>query len=81
MWIVTGLPTVLMYTMSLWALGVMTSGTWQQIQKAEKVAPVSYVIITVSSLLIVLALLMLIEAIMALTTNNKERAIPVTTPA
>ncbi|ADG66000.1 carbon starvation protein CstA [Planctopirus limnophila DSM 3776] len=80
-WIVTGLPTVLMYTMSLWALGVMTSGTWQQIQKAEKVAPVSYVIITVSSLLIVLALLMLIEAIMALTTNNKERAIPVTTPA
>lgn len=80
-WIVTGIPTVFMYTMSIWALVVMTGGTWKQIQAAEKVAPVSYVILAVSSLLMVLAILMLLEAALALWNSRHKPALPAVAPA
>jgi len=65
-WPVVGLPTVVMYVMSTWALGIMIQGTWRQIQDAERFVLVNYLLLGISSALVVLAALMLIEAAIAL---------------
>lgn len=64
-WLVAGLPTVWMYAMSNWALARIISTQWEQVR--EPGAPLAtYLILTISCLLLVLALLMLGEAFLAL---------------
>lgn len=65
-WLVTGVPTVWMYVMSTWALGRMILAQITQIRTQPSVPTVTYVLLSISTLLVVLAGLMLIEAIRAL---------------
>jgi carbon starvation protein len=65
-WPVVGIPTVLMYVMSLWALVLMIGNTWRQIQAADHFVLVNYLLLGISSALVLLAAMMLIEAVIAL---------------
>lgn len=78
---VVGLPTVFMYVMSTWALGRMIYGYVNliqvELQKPEpKLQSITYVLLTISSLLLVLALAMLVEAVMALSRMDNNRSRP-----
>ena len=68
---VVGLPTVFMYTMSTWALVRMIFGYINQIPKSTS-PQVLYVLLGISSLLLVLAVAMLFEAIIALSKRNDQ---------
>ena len=61
---VTGIPTVWMYTMSLWALTRMILVNIKQLN-ASNPQPITYILLGISSLLVVLALAMLVEAVIA----------------
>ncbi|GIX04112.1 MAG: carbon starvation protein A [Planctomycetaceae bacterium] len=61
-WLVTGLPTLWMYTMSTWALARMIQGLLRELSTRPSVPSVTYILLAVSSLLVMLALFMLVEA-------------------
>jgi carbon starvation protein len=65
-WIVTGIPTVWMYAMSMWALGSMTYAKLLPYLKGE--SPFD-VVPWIGLVLISLALLMLIEAILVIASS------------
>ncbi|MDZ4684118.1 MAG: carbon starvation CstA family protein [Planctomycetaceae bacterium] len=65
-WPVFGLPTVWMYSMSTWALCTMIGDYWKLVTAEGTVQTVTYVLFGITTLLVVLAVLMLIEAIRAL---------------
>lgn len=70
--LVTGIPTVLMYTMSTWALVKMILGYSKQLQ-APNPQNITYILLGISTLLVVLAAAMLVEAVIALTRNDREK--------
>lgn len=75
-WVVTGLPTVFMYTMSVWALwGIMTRSL-----RANGLSPDP--VLWVSLVLMCLAALMLVEAVRVLLRRPAEppRPVPVAAP-
>lgn len=81
-WIVTGIPTVLMYAMSSWALGNTILATLAKIRAAERPAVVDCAILGISSLLVLLSILMLIEAALALAkrdSTSPAQTVPATT--
>lgn len=83
-WVVAGLPTAWMYGMSTWALGRMISAQVREITTQPLVPTVTYVLLAVSSLLVLLAILMLVEAIRALmpgTPSTGEPTATATVPA
>jgi len=69
---VVGLPTVFMYCMSTWALARMIIGYTSQLRAAKTPNQITYVLLGISSLLLVLALAMLVEAVLALTRRDDE---------
>lgn len=78
---VVGLPTLFMYVMSTWALGRMIYGYVQQIQKSPSPQQVSYILLGISSLLLILSMAMLAEAIIALTSKHDDNSKDGTVPA
>ncbi|MCX7423143.1 MAG: carbon starvation protein A [Planctomycetia bacterium] len=69
-WFVTGIPTVLMYVMSTWAL---VSMTWPRFfNQAGSFAPPQEVVPWIGLVLLVLAMLMLLEAIAVLAGNRSS---------
>ena len=72
---VVGLPTVFMYVMSTWALVRMILGYLNQIPKSTS-PQILYVLLGISSLLLVLALAMLAEAVIALSHRDDNRDRP-----
>jgi carbon starvation protein len=72
---VTGIPTVWMYTMSTWALVRMILVNIEQLSKPNP-QTITYVLLGISSLLVVLALAMLVEAVMALLGRDDNRSHP-----
>lgn len=72
---VTGIPTVLMYTMSTWALVKMILGYLKQL-KEPNLQNTTYILLGISTLLVVLAAAMLVEAVIALTRNDREKPEP-----
>lgn len=84
MWVlfVVGLPTVFMYGMSTWALSRMIFGYIHQINTINtlgdggSVPQITYILLGISSLLLVLALAMLGEAVIALTRVDDDRSRP-----
>ncbi|MEK6258233.1 MAG: carbon starvation CstA family protein [Planctomycetota bacterium] len=73
---VTGIPTVFMYTMSTWALVRMIFTTLNEIQTTENPQQIKYILLGISSLLVVLALAMLVEAVLALVKFDDGRSRP-----
>ncbi len=73
---VTGIPTVFMYTMSTWALVRMIFSTLHEIQTTPNPQQIKYILLGISSLLVVLALAMLVEAILALVKFDDGRSRP-----
>ena len=73
--LVTGIPTVFMYVMSTWALVRMILTNIEQIQ-APNPQSITYVLLAISTLLVVLALAMLVEAVLALTNPGGNRSRP-----
>lgn len=73
---VTGIPTVFMYTMSTWALIRMILTTLNEIQTTANPQQIKYVLLGISSLLVVLALAMLVEAFLALMKFDDGRSRP-----
>jgi carbon starvation protein len=69
-WLVTGVPTVWMYVMSTWALGAMTLPKFRDAPHWLPADPVPWV----GLVLIVLAALMLVEAIVVLATLGSPPA-------
>lgn len=65
-WFVTGIPTVWMYVMSTWALGRMIVARWSAPINVPEARLSNAIVLSISVLLVVLATLMLIEAIIAL---------------
>lgn len=65
-WVVTGIPTVWMYVMSTWALGRMIVARWSAPINVPEARLSNAIVLSISVLLVVLATLMLIEAIAAL---------------
>lgn len=74
---VTGIPTLLMYTMSTWALVKMILGYLKQLD-APNPQNITYILLGISTLLVVLAAAMLVEAVIALTRNDREKPEPQT---
>jgi carbon starvation protein len=72
---VTGIPTLLMYTMSTWALVKMILGYLKQL-KEPNLQNTTYILLGISTLLVVLAGAMLVEAVIALTRNDREKPEP-----
>jgi len=82
-WPVAGLPTAWMYTMSTWALVRMIVGRVQTLQPGPGYVS-NLLVIGISSLLVILAVLMLVEAIRALfpaRPSTGEPTAPATVPA
>jgi carbon starvation protein len=73
---VVGLPTVFMYTMSTWALGRMIFSYLQQVSSSTAPQRITYILLGISTLLLVLALAMLVEAVIALTSRDDGRVRP-----
>ena len=67
---VTGIPTLWMYTVSTWALMGMILGYIEQLKKPNPQS-ITYVLLGISSLLVVLALAMAVEAVIALTKRDR----------
>ncbi len=65
-WLVTGVPTVWMYAMSTWALGRMITARWATLNKVPEAWLSNVLILSISVVLVILAVLMLIEALIAL---------------
>ena len=83
-WPVVGLPTLLMYCMSTWALGRMIVSQWRMLTGGEPVQTVTYILFGITSLLVILAILMLVEALLALlprSANTGGPNAPATAPA
>ena len=85
-WPVVGVPTVYMYCMSTWALVRMIGAQWKQINGGDPVQTVTYVLFGVTTLLVVLAVLMLLEAFRALlpgrpSTPGPDATVAATLPA
>ncbi len=72
---VTGIPTVWMYTMSMWALSRMILINIKQISQPNPQS-ITYILLGISSLLVLLALAMLVEAVIALTSRDVDRPRP-----
>ena len=72
---VTGIPTVWMYTMSIWALSRMILINIKQVSQPNPQS-ITYVLLGISSLLVLLALAMLVEAVIALTSRDVDRSGP-----
>ena len=72
---VAGIPTVFMYVMSTWALVRMIDANIRQIQKPNPQS-ITYILLGISSLLVLLALAMLVEAVIALTHRDDGRSRP-----
>ncbi len=78
---VTGIPTIWMYTMSMWALGRMILTNLKQINQPHP-QMITYVLLSISSLLMLLALAMLVEAVIALSGREPKQSEPnATAPA
>ena len=77
LWVVfvTGIPTVWMYTMSIWALVRMIVTYVEQVSKPNPQS-ITYILLGISTLLVVLALAMLVEAVLALTNRDDDRSRP-----
>lgn len=73
---VVGLPTVFMYQMSTWALGRMILAYVQQIRSSNSPPQITYVLLSISTMLLVLALAMLVEAAIALMRTDDNRSRP-----
>ena len=73
---VTGIPTVFMYTMSTWALVRMIFSALNEIQTTKNPQQIKYILLAISSLLVVLALAMLVEAVLALVKFDDGRSRP-----
>ena len=73
---VVGLPTVFMYGMSTWALGRMIYGYVDQLRSAHSPEQITYVLLGISTMLLVLAFAMLVEAAIALTRTDDDRSRP-----
>lgn len=73
---VVGLPTVFMYTMSTWALGRMIYNYVRELQGPTAPQQITYVLLGISILLLVLALAMLVEAVIALTRSSNGGSRP-----
>ena len=72
---VTGIPTVWMYTMSMWALGRMILTNLKQINQPNP-QMITYVLLSISSLLMLLAVAMAVEAAIALSGREPKRSEP-----
>jgi carbon starvation protein len=72
---VAGIPTVWMYTMSMWALTRMIYGYFNQVNGKDP-QPISYVLLGISTLLVLLALAMLVEAVIALRARDGDKSRP-----
>lgn len=72
---VTGIPTIWMYTMSTWALVRMIMANIEQLKKPDPQS-ITYILLAISALLVLLALAMLVEAIIALTSTDRDRSRP-----
>ena len=72
---VVGLPTVFMYCMSTWALGRMIFNYVAQLQTSKSPNQITFILLGISSLLMILAVAMLIEAVIALSRKN-DRTLP-----
>jgi carbon starvation protein len=71
---IVGLPTIFMYVMSTWALALMIRGYLAQVQSTTTPPQrITYVLLGISTLLVVLALAMFVEAIIALTRSDEPR--------
>jgi carbon starvation protein len=70
-WPVFGVPTVWMYCMSTWALVGMIGDYWKLVTAEGSVQTVTYVLFGITTLLVVLAALMLIEAVCALLPRSR----------
>ncbi len=73
---VTGIPTVFMYTMSTWALVRMIFGYVHQLRPEANPQQITYILLAISVLLVVLALAMLVEAVLALAKFDDGRSRP-----
>lgn len=73
--IVTGIPTIWMYTMSTWALVSMIMKNIEQLKEPNPQS-ITYILLTISSLLVLLALAMLVEAVIALTAPDRPDSQP-----
>jgi carbon starvation protein len=91
-WPVAGLPTVWMYAMSNWALAKMIAAQWDKVwdpathAMKPDVPLATLLVLGISSVLVVLALLMLAEAVRALLPASTDRGsgtatVPVAAPA
>jgi carbon starvation protein len=85
-WLVTGLPTVLMYVMSTWALTTMILARWQRLDAVPAAYTSNVIVISISALLLLLAVAMLVEAVLALWPprsaageSSSPRSVPVPT--
>lgn len=72
---VTGIPTIWMYTMSTWALVRMIMANIDQLKKPDPQS-ITYILLAISTLLVLLALAMLVEAIIALTVTDRGDSRP-----
>jgi carbon starvation protein len=72
---VAGIPTLFMYVMSTWALSRMILANIAQLQKPNPQS-ITYVLLGISSLLVILALAMLVEAVIALTHRDTDQSRP-----
>lgn len=72
---VTGLPTVWMYSMSLWALVTIIQSNLRQLQAPDPQS-ITYTLLGISSLLVVLALAMLVEGVLALVRRESRPQSP-----
>jgi carbon starvation protein len=77
LWVVfvTGIPTVWMYTMSIWALARMIVTYVHQVRQPNPQS-ITYILLGISTLLVVLALAMLVEAVIALSRRDDGRSRP-----
>lgn len=73
--VVTGIPTVWMYTMSTWALVRMIDANIRELSKPNP-QMITYILLGISSLLVLLALAMLVEALIALTSLDRDGSEP-----
>ncbi len=72
---VTGIPTIWMYTMSTWALVRMIMANIEQLKKPDPQS-ITYILLAISTLLVLLALAMLVEAVIALTAADRDDSRP-----
>lgn len=72
---VTGIPTIWMYTMSTWALVRMIMANIEQLKKPDPQS-ITYILLAISTLLVLLALAMLVEAVIALTGADRDDSRP-----